>query len=100
MSASDQNSNMPFLRNEFLKIFEDVFMMTLFTKMTHKFHVGYILKHVGCKTSPRKSLKLNGTPESHPTAWGLRISDLCILFNEKVSFLYQHFIRLNEIFTK
>ena len=26
---------MPFLRNEFLKIFEDLFTMTLFTKITH-----------------------------------------------------------------
>ena len=34
MSASDQNSNMPFLRNEFSKIFEDLFTMTLFSKMT------------------------------------------------------------------
>ena len=35
MSASDQNSTMPFLRNEFSKIFEEIFTMTLFTKMTH-----------------------------------------------------------------
>ena len=35
MRASDQNSSMPFLRNELLKIFEDLFTMTLFTKMTH-----------------------------------------------------------------
>ena len=35
MSASDQISNMPFLRNEFSKIFQDLFTMTLFTKMTH-----------------------------------------------------------------
>ena len=37
MSASDQNSNMPFLRilrNEFSKIFEDLFTMTKFTKIT------------------------------------------------------------------
>ena len=26
---------------------------------------------VGCKMSSRKLLKLNGTPESLPTAWGL-----------------------------
>ena len=35
MSASDQIFNVPFLRNEFSKIFEDFFTMTLFTKMTH-----------------------------------------------------------------
>ena len=35
MGASDQNANIPFLRNEFLKVFEDLFTMTLFTKMTH-----------------------------------------------------------------
>ena len=35
MSASDQNSKMPFLRNEFSKIFEDLFTVTLFTKMIH-----------------------------------------------------------------
>ena len=35
MSASHQKSIMPFLRNEFLKIFEDLFTMTEFTKMTH-----------------------------------------------------------------
>ena len=35
MSASGQNSNMPFLRNELLKIFEDLFTMKLFTNMTH-----------------------------------------------------------------
>ena len=29
-----QSSNMPLLRNEFLKIFEDLFTMTLFTKTT------------------------------------------------------------------
>ena len=35
MRASDQNSNMPFLRNEFSKIFEDFFTMALFSEMTH-----------------------------------------------------------------
>ena len=38
MSAPDLNSNtysMPFLTNEFLEIFEDLFMMTLFAKITH-----------------------------------------------------------------
>ena len=34
MSASDQNSNMPFLRNEISKIFEDLLTMSYFTKMT------------------------------------------------------------------
>ena len=29
----DQNSNMPFLRNEFSKIFEDIFTMMYFTEM-------------------------------------------------------------------
>ena len=33
MSASDQNSNMAFLRNEFLKIVED-FLTMRFTEMT------------------------------------------------------------------
>ena len=35
ISASDQNSNMPFLRNEFPKLFEDLFAKTLFTKINH-----------------------------------------------------------------
>ena len=35
MSASDQNSNKLFLRNAFSQIFEDLFTMTLFTKITH-----------------------------------------------------------------
>ena len=34
MSASDLNFNMPLSRNEFSKIFEDLFTMTLFEKMT------------------------------------------------------------------
>ena len=55
MSASDQNSNMPFLRNEFSKVFEDLFTMTLFRKMAHIYdHFGDILKLVGCKMSSRK----------------------------------------------
>ena len=37
-----------------------------------KFDVGDILKLFGCKMSARKLLKLNGTPESLPTAWGLK----------------------------
>lgn len=35
MSALDQNSNLPFLRNENPKVFEDLFKVTLFTSMTH-----------------------------------------------------------------
>ena len=35
ISALDQNSYMPFMRNEFSKIFEDLFTMTKFTEMTH-----------------------------------------------------------------
>ena len=31
-----------------------------------------ILKLVECKMSSRKLVKLNGTPESRPTAWGLK----------------------------
>ena len=69
---------MRFLRNEFSKVIGDLFTMTLFRIMTHiydqtkiyKLKVGEILKVVGCKMSSRK-VKLNGTPESHPTAWGL-----------------------------
>ena len=33
--ASDQNSYMPFLRNEFSKICENLFTMTFFAEMTH-----------------------------------------------------------------
>ena len=33
ISALDQNSNMPFLRNEFLEIFEDLFTIAWFSKM-------------------------------------------------------------------
>ena len=35
LSASHLNSNMSFLRNEFSKIFEDLFTMTLLTEMAH-----------------------------------------------------------------
>ena len=38
-----------------------------------KFNVGYILDLVGWRMFSRKLLKLNGTPESLPTAWGLNI---------------------------
>ena len=37
ISTSDQNSSMPFLRNEFSKIFEDLFTVTLFTEITRMF---------------------------------------------------------------
>ena len=33
MSASDQNYEVSFLRNEFSNIFDDLFTMTFFTKM-------------------------------------------------------------------
>ena len=33
MSALDQNYNMPFLRNEFSKIFEELFTITYFPMM-------------------------------------------------------------------
>ena len=36
-SASDQNSNMAFLRNEFSEIFENLFTMTLLTDLTHMY---------------------------------------------------------------
>ena len=36
-----------------------------------KFDVGDILELVGCNMASRKLLKLNWTPESIPTAWGL-----------------------------
>ena len=35
--ASDQNFSMPFLRNEFSKIYEDSFTMTKFSEMTHDY---------------------------------------------------------------
>ena len=68
MTASDQNSNMPLLRNDFSKIFEDLFTMTWFAKLTHiyddtknqklklktEFHVLDILKLSGCKMSLTK----------------------------------------------
>ena len=34
MSALEQNSDMPFLRNEFTKIFDGLFTMTWLTKIT------------------------------------------------------------------
>ena len=59
--------------------------MILFTKMTKiydktiirnqisrpEFDVGDFWTILGCNVSSRKLLKLNGTPESLPTAWGL-----------------------------
>ena len=44
MSASDQSSNMPFFRNEFSKIFEDFFTMTLFKMITHIYDLTANLK--------------------------------------------------------
>ena len=35
MSATDYNSDMTFFRNEFSKIFEDLFTMTLFANINH-----------------------------------------------------------------
>ena len=63
MSASDQKSNMPVLRNEFSKIFVDLFTKTLFTKMTHIYDQTKDLN-----LSFRKVLKPNGIPGSNPTA--------------------------------
>ena len=54
ISASDQNSNMPFSRNEFSKIFEDFFTMIFFTNMTHIYDVDDILKLDGCKMFYRR----------------------------------------------
>ena len=58
---------MPFLRNELSKIFENVFRIKNYSK-TSEFDVGDILNLFDCKMSSRKLLKLNLTPESHPTA--------------------------------
>ena len=38
-----------------------------------EFDVDEILKLVGYNISSRKLFKLNGTPESHPTALGLKL---------------------------
>ena len=59
MYASDRNYNMPFLRNEFSKIFKDLFTMT---------HFSYIFELVGSEMSSRKLLKLNGplSPNRQP----------------------------------
>ena len=35
MSALDKNSNMPFLRNEFSKMFDALFTTTIFKEITH-----------------------------------------------------------------
>ena len=51
MSASDKNSHIPFLRNDFLKIL----LAELF----------------GCKRFSRNLLKLKGVHKSFPTAWEL-----------------------------
>ena len=44
MSVSDQDSIMPFLRNEFTKIFEDLFTKTLFKKKTQIYDQTWNLK--------------------------------------------------------
>ena len=43
ISALDQSSNMPFLRNEFSKIFQDLFTMALFTVMRRIIPTGLAL---------------------------------------------------------
>ena len=53
---------MPFLRNEFSKIFEDLFTMTDFTVDVD------ILELVGCKMSVGKLLRVKWTHESLPKA--------------------------------
>ena len=82
MNASDQNSKMSFFRNEFLNFFYDFYTMMLYKQMTKnrtknwssipEFDVGDFLKFFGCNVSFRKLFKLNGTPVSHPTAFGLK----------------------------
>ena len=37
-----------------------------------EFYVGVILKLISCKMASRNLFKLDWTPESHPTAWGLK----------------------------
>ena len=66
---------MPFLRNEFSKTFWGPFYDDLLYKDDSylRFHVGDILRLVLCKMSSRKLQKLNGTPEFHPTPWGLNL---------------------------
>ena len=54
-----KNSHMPFLRNEFWKIFEDLLTMTEFTK---KVDVGDIFELFSAKLPFRKILKVNETP--------------------------------------
>ena len=44
MSALDKNSNMPFLRNEFSKIFQERFTFTKFSKMKIIYDQTKILK--------------------------------------------------------
>ena len=51
---------MPFLRNEFSKIFEDLFMKSVFTEMTHIYDYD--------KLFYRELLKLKGITKSLPTA--------------------------------
>ena len=45
MSALDKNSNMPFLRNEFSKIFQERFTFTKFSKMKIIYDQTKILKN-------------------------------------------------------
>ena len=77
----NRNSNKLFLRNEFLKIFEDLSTLKLFTKMPQiwriknkslrlKFDVDGIFELI--KMFSRKFPKLNEILESHPTAWLLK----------------------------
>ena len=46
ISVQGQNSSMPLLRNDFSKIFEDVFTMTLFTEMIPSDSVEVNLKRI------------------------------------------------------
>ena len=60
-----RNSNMPFLRNELSKIFEDlhkIFTMALFW---------FTIKQIDCKIISRKFLKLKRIDKFLPTAWSL-----------------------------
>ena len=68
ISAKDANSNMPFLRNEFLKIFEDVFLS----------NVGDILDFDGCKMSSRTDFKTLWPHNGHADSLGVKMKkDVC-----------------------
>ena len=58
ISALDQNSNMPFLRNEFLKIL--------------KFHVSDNLEFVGCTMSSRLDFKTLWPRNGHADSLGVK----------------------------